>query len=171
MADVLLLNADAQPVSYLPLSAIQWKEAIVYLWLDKVTVLDWYDDWIVSSPSWETRVPAVIMLKRMMKRHSNPRFSKYNVFLRDMYTCQYCLDSFTNKRDLTLDHVIPVSKGGKSNFENTVCACKPCNHLKGDKLYPKPKIKPYKPDYWELTNKRKKLEFEIRHPSWNAYLT
>ena len=61
MTDVLVLNADAQPVSYLPLSAIQWKEAITYLWMDKVTVLDWYDDWIVSSPSWETRVPAVIM--------------------------------------------------------------------------------------------------------------
>ena len=46
MSDVLVLNADAQPVSYLPLSAIQWKEAITYMCLDKVTVLDWYDDWV-----------------------------------------------------------------------------------------------------------------------------
>ena len=65
MAHTLLLNADAQPVSYLPLSIIKWKEAITYLWLDKVTVLEWYDDWMVHSASWETRVPAVIMLKEM----------------------------------------------------------------------------------------------------------
>ena len=52
MSDVLVLNADAQPVSYLPLSAIQWKEAITYMCLDKVTVLDWYDDWVVRSAHW-----------------------------------------------------------------------------------------------------------------------
>ena len=63
MSDTLLLNADAQPVSYLPLSAIQWKEAVIYLWMDKVNVLEWYDDWIVRSSTWETRVPAVIMLR------------------------------------------------------------------------------------------------------------
>ena len=57
LSHTLLLNADAQPVSYLPLSAIRWREAVTYLWLDKVTVLDWYDDWIVHSASWETRVP------------------------------------------------------------------------------------------------------------------
>ena len=68
MAHTLLLNADAQPVSYLPLSIIKWKEAITYLWLDKVTVLEWYDDWMVHSASWETRVPAVIMLKEMQRR-------------------------------------------------------------------------------------------------------
>ncbi len=90
MADVLVLNADGLPVSYLPLSTIQWKEAVTYLWLDKVTVLDWYDDWIVRSASWETRVPAVIMLKDMMKRKKIPRFSKTNVFMRDLHHCQYC---------------------------------------------------------------------------------
>jgi hypothetical protein len=52
VGQVLLLNADAQPVSYLPLSAIEWKEAITYLWLNKVTVLEWYDDWMVRSESW-----------------------------------------------------------------------------------------------------------------------
>ena len=70
MADTLVLNADGLPVSYLPLSTVQWKEAVTYLWLDKVTVLDWYDDWIVRSASWETRVPAVIMMKEMMRRLS-----------------------------------------------------------------------------------------------------
>jgi len=56
MADTLVLNADGQPVSLLPPSTIQWKEAITYLWLDKVNVLEWYDDWVVSSASWVNTV-------------------------------------------------------------------------------------------------------------------
>ncbi len=52
--DTLVLNKDAQPISILPLSAIGWQEAIKYMWLDRVHVLEWYDDWIVRSPTWET---------------------------------------------------------------------------------------------------------------------
>jgi hypothetical protein len=59
----LVLNADAQPTSLLPLSVVDWREAIRYLVLDKVSVMAWYDDWIVHSANWSTRVPAVIMLK------------------------------------------------------------------------------------------------------------
>ena len=169
MADVLVLNADGLPVSYLPLSTIQWKEAVTYLWLDKVTVLDWYDDWIVRSSSWETRVPAVIMLKDMMRRKKTPRFSKTNVFLRDLHHCQYCNTLFP-KSVLTLDHVLPISHGGKTNWENIVTACSPCNARKGNDKRVKPKIAPYQPDYYELVNKRKQLEFDIRHPSWEIWL-
>ena len=169
MADTLVLNADAQPVSYLPLSAVQWKEAITYMWLDKCTVLEWYDDWMVHSAQWETRVPAVIMLKDMMRRRRKPRFSKTNVYLRDLYTCQYCLTQFP-KSQLTIDHVIPLSKGGRTNWENIVCACNPCNSRKGNRLTPKPKIQPYQPDYYELVNKRKQLPLQLRHPSWEPYI-
>jgi len=169
MADVLLLNADAQPVSYLPLSAINWKDAITYLWLDKVTVLDWYDDWMVRSSSWETRVPAVVMLKEMQKRKANPRFSKQNLYIRDLYTCQYCNTPYA-KSGLTLDHVLPISKGGKTSWLNIVAACGPCNHRKSDKTNMKPRRAPYAPDYYDLVNKRKSLEMHIAHPSWTAYL-
>src|SRR5210317_1412224 len=137
LGHTLLLNADAQPVSYLPLSAIQWKESITYLWLDKVTVLEWYDDWIVRSASWETRVPAVIMLKEMQRRRRKPRFSKTNLYVRDVYTCQYCNTPYT-RNNLTLDHVIPISKGGRTNWENIVAACGPCNTRKGNKTHMKP---------------------------------
>ena len=97
MSDVLLLNADAQPTSYLPLSVINWKEAITYLWMDKVVVLDWYDDWMVHSSSWETKVPAVVMLKEMQRRRGRPRFSKTNLYIRDLYTCQYCNTPYIRK--------------------------------------------------------------------------
>ena len=170
MSDVLVLNADAQPVSYLPLSAVQWKEAITYMWLDKCDVLEWYDDWIVRSSSWETKVPAVIMLKEFQRRRRTPRFSKTNLYLRDLYTCQYCNTPF-QRRELTMDHVRPISMGGKTNWENIVAACGPCNTRKGNKMIMKPKRMPYKPDYWELVNNRKQLDIDVRHPSWRNWLT
>jgi len=169
LSQVLLLNADAQPISYLPLSAIQWKEAITYLWLDKVTVLEWYDNWIVRSASWETKVPAVMMLKEMQRRRRMPRFSKVNLYIRDLYTCQYCNTPYT-KNNLTLDHVIPLSKGGKTRWENIVAACGPCNTRKGNKTIMKPKTIPYQPTYYELVANRKKLDIQIAHPSWKGYL-
>lgn len=169
MSDTLLLNNDAQPISYLPLSAVQWKDAITYLWLDKVTVLEWYDDWVVRSASWETRVPAVIMLKEQMRRKTHPRFSKSNVYLRDLYTCQYCKVQLT-RNTATVDHVLPLSKGGKTEWTNIVTACEPCNSKKGDKLFPKPSMMPHKPDYFELVNKRKQLPFNIKHESWLNFI-
>lgn len=169
MADVLVLNTDAQPVSYFPLSAISWKEAITYVWLEKATVLEWYDDWIVSSPSWETKVPAIIMLKDQARRRMKPRFTKSNLFLRDLYTCQYCNKQLT-RDTVTLDHVVPQCKGGRTTWENIVTACGPCNSRKGDSLTPKPKTIPYRPDYYELVNKRKQLPFDIKHDSWLDFL-
>ena len=170
MSDVLVLNADAQPVSYLPLSAIPWKEAITYLWMDKVIVLDWYDDWIVSSPSWETKVPAVIMMKQMMKRRTNPRFGKNNLYIRDLFTCQYCDHRFV-KSKLTLDHVVPLSLGGRTAWTNIVAACGPCNVSKGNKTIMKPNRRPRQPDYYELVSKRKQLEFtNLKHPTWGNYI-
>lgn len=169
MADTLVLNADGQPISLLPPSTIVWKEAITYLWLEKVHVLEWYDDWIVRSASWETKVPAVIMLKEMYRRKRSPRFSRYNLYLRDMFTCQYCLTSFP-KSQLTIDHVLPLSKGGKTVWNNISTACMPCNGKKGNNENIRPKRMPYQPDYYELANNRKQLEFEIRHPSWEQFL-
>jgi len=170
VSDTLVLNADAQPVSYLPLSSIQWKEAVMYMYHDKCTVLDWYDDWIVRSPSWETRVPAVIMLKDFMKRRRNPRFSKNNLYLRDQYTCKYCNTRFP-KKELTIDHVQPISKGGKTTWENCVCACNPCNSRKGNKLNIKPLETPHRPGYYELVRKRKLMDLQLKHPSWEKWLS
>jgi len=169
MADVLLLNADAQPVSYLPLSVIQWKEAIMYMYHDKCSVLEWYDDWMVHSPNWETKVPAVIMLKDFVHQKTYVRFSKSNVFLRDQYQCLYCTCNIARATG-TLDHVIPVSKGGKTNFENIATACADCNTRKADKTLMKPIYAPYRPGYYELVRKRKQLPFTVKHPSWEQWI-
>jgi 5-methylcytosine-specific restriction endonuclease McrA len=166
----LLLNADMPPVSLLPLSTVDWQEAIRYLVLDKVEVLEWHDDWIVHSATWETRVPAVVMLKEYQKPKSTMRFSKRNVFLRDSYKCQYCSIEVTETA-ATLDHVVPVSKGGKTTWENSTTACKPCNYRKAAHVGKfKPKVTPYKPSFWDLVEKRRLRGWHYQHNSWINYL-
>lgn len=165
----LILNADGAPVSWLPLSIIPWEEAIKYLVLEKAAVLDYYDDWTVRSENWSTRVPAVMMLYEYEKRKTTVRFSKQNVFLRDKFQCQYCGNKVT-RASATLDHVLPVSHGGKTSFENTVTACGPCNAAKGNNKKIKPKIKPYKPNYYQLVESRRSIDWQLAHQSWKAYL-
>lgn len=169
MSDTLVLNADGLPVSMLPLSIIQWKEAVLYMYHDKATVLEWYDDWTVRSQRWETRVPAVIMLKEYLHKTRKPRFSKSNLYLRDMYECAYC-GTKVNRGTATMDHVLPISKGGKTNWENIVTACGPCNSRKGNDERIRPRYKPYAPGYYELVRKRKQLPMDLKHPSWEKWL-
>ena len=165
----LLLNADMQPVSLLPLSIVDWQESIRYLVLNKVEVLEWHDDWVVHSANWQTRVPAVVMLHDYQKPKSTMRLSKRNIFLRDEYLCQYCGTHVTDQ-SATVDHVLPVSKGGKTTWENSATACKPCNYRKAASTNMKPTRVPYKPHFWDLVEKRRKRGFHLAHPSWAVYL-
>jgi 5-methylcytosine-specific restriction endonuclease McrA len=165
----LLLNADGIPVSYLPLSILSWQESIKYMVLEKARVLESYDDWTVHSPTWSVAVPAVMMLLEYEKRKATLRFSKQNIFLRDGYECQYC-GVEVNRKTATLDHVLPISKGGKSVWDNCTTACGRCNALKGNKSGVFPKVKPYKPNYFALVEKRKKMSYDLRHESWKNYL-
>ena len=170
MADTLVLNADGMPVSVLPLSTINWQESIRYMVLEKADVLYWHESWIVRSANWETPVPSVIMLRDYMKPKQAVRFSRSNVFLRDGYKCMYCYTKL-EKKECTLDHVLPTSHGGKTTFENTVTSCSPCNANKGANKKIVPKIKPYKPDYYDLVNKRKKQGFEnVRFKEWLQFI-
>ena len=169
MSDCLLLNTDGQPVSLLPMSTLTWQDAIKYIVLDKATVLEWHEDWIVRSARWETQVPAVLMLKEYMKPKTTVRFSKSNVFLRDLYTCQYCGDA-VNRKTATLDHVLPVSHGGKTTYENCVTACGPCNSSKGNNKKIRPKKTPHRPGYFELVERRKRMPFDLKHPGWAVYI-
>lgn len=166
----LMLNADGAPISWLPLSIATWQESIQKMVSGKAVVLHFYEDWIVRSANWSTPVPAVMILRDYEKRKATIRFSKLNVFLRDGYECQYCKELVTRK-NATLDHVLPVSHGGKTTFENTVTACAPCNANKGNDKKIVPAHKPVKPSYYQLVDKRKKLKWDVAHPSWNHYLT
>lgn len=168
--NTLLLNADLQPMSLLPLSTISWQEAIRYMVLEKVEVLSWYEDWIVHSARWNTAVPAVIALKEYQKPKRTLRLTKRNIFLRDQYHCQYCGHDVKD-RDATVDHVTPLSLGGRATWQNLATACKPCNYRKANRLQMKPSRIPYKPDFWELVEKHRKMPHRHSHPSWSDYLS
>ena len=171
MSDTLVLNADGLPVSVMPLSVIPWEEAIKYMVLDKADVLLFHENWIVHSATWETQVPSVIMLREYMKAKQTVRFSRANVYLRDNGQCAYC-STHIERKESTLDHVHPVSLGGKTTWENTVTACGPCNASKANKTKGwKPKFTPYKPDFYDLVNKRKKQGFHnVRFQEWLQFI-
>ena len=131
-APALVLNADFRPLNYFPLSLWSWQDAVKAVCLDRVTIISEYEQRI-SSPSMEIRLPSVIALKEYVPQTRNPAFTRFNVFLRDRFSCQYCGTSHSAS-DLTFDHVVPRSKGGRTNWMNVVAACGPCNLRKANKL-------------------------------------
>lgn len=168
MSDTLLLNADGAPLSVTPLSTLTWQESIKLIWLDKVNILEWHEDWEVHSPNHTLKVPSVIAVRGYVTNSNTVNFTRSNIFIRDAYTCQYCLDVFSPK-DLTLDHVKPKSKGGKTNWQNIVSACKKCNHAKGNRSDIKPAKEPIQPNFYQIYG-NKNFTLNIRHESWLNYL-
>lgn len=168
MSDCLLLNSNYEPISILPLSVIGWQHALKLYFLDRVEILESYEDWVVRSEKLTINVPSVLVTKEYFNNKKHVKFSRYNMYLRDLFQCQYCGDTFDHD-ELTIDHVLPRASGGKTNWENCCTACKPCNFKKGSKLQ-KPLRMPYKPDYYNLVNKWKNRPVTIKHTSWNQYL-
>jgi 5-methylcytosine-specific restriction endonuclease McrA len=167
MRDTLLLNADGTPLSIAPLSTLTWQESIKLIWLDRIQVLEWHDDWQVHSPSVTLTVPSVIIVRDFVKRRFNTNFSRSNVYLRDNYMCQYCKQMFSNK-ELTLDHVIPRSLGGKTTWTNIVSACKKCNNEKASHTHIKPYKEPRQPDFYQLVSGVNPIH--IDHEIWYKYI-
>ena len=114
-APALVLNADFRPLNYFPLSLWSWQDAVKAVCLDRVTIVSEYDC-SISSPSMEMKLPSVIALKEYVPQMRNPAFTRFNVFLRDRFTCQYCGEGHAAS-DLTFDHVVPRSRGGANNME------------------------------------------------------
>ena len=122
---VLVLNA-----SYEPMHIVSIKRAITLIMHEVAEVLEDSQDFI-HSPSTIMPVPSVIRLRKFIRR---PRvqvvpFSRRNVLRRDFFTCQYCGSTL----ELTIDHVMPRSRGGRHAWDNVVTACRECNQKKGNK--------------------------------------
>ena len=84
----LVLNADFRPLSYYPLSLWSWQDAIKAVFLERVNIVAEYDR-AVRSPSLEMKLPSVVSLKTFVKPSTQPAFTRFNVFLRDKFSCQY----------------------------------------------------------------------------------
>ncbi|MEZ5871244.1 MAG: HNH endonuclease [Nitratireductor sp.] len=165
----LVLNADYRPLSYYPLSLWSWQDAIKAVFLDRVNIVAEYES-AVRSPSFSMRLPSVVCLKTYIKPSRNPAFTRFNVFLRDRFECQYC----GSGHDLTFDHVIPRSKGGQTTWENVCAACSPCNLRKGNKLPREAKMwpsqMPFIPKLEDLHRNGRRFPPNFLHESWMDYL-
>ena len=101
----LVLNADFRPLCYYPLSVWSWQNTVKAVFLDRVNIISEYENEI-HSPSLTMKIPSVISLKQYVVPQENPAFTRFNVFLRDNFTCQYCNTRFPAKQ-LTFDHWRP----------------------------------------------------------------
>ena len=129
MRKVLLLNADGEP-----LGMIHWSRALNLVFKGRVHVYEYFDDEIVRSTRESFRLPSVVGLLQYVLIPSRRRISlsKKNVLARDGYQCQYCDKQLTDKT-VTVDHVMPRSRGGAHSWTNVVASCRPCNNAKDDK--------------------------------------
>ena len=168
MEQTLLLNA-----TYEPLKIVDWRKAITLWCQGKVEVISEYDT-EVRSVSLTFKLPSVIRLLRYItirKRFDYVPFSRANIYARDGQRCQYCGDDFPVS-ELTFDHVVPVSQGGRKDWENIVTSCVTCNRRKGGRTpgqarmrVVRPPCRPTRPPVVRLT-----LGLRNAPESWRDYL-
>ena len=165
----LVLNADYRPLSYYPLSLWPWQEAIKAAWLERVDIVAEYDQ-VARSPSIEIRIPSVVVLKDYVRPQRQVAFTRFNLFLRDEFRCQYC----GARGDLTFDHVVPRARGGLTSWENVVAACAPCNLRKGARSLKQAGMRlrrpPRRPGAEELRNLGRRFPPNHLHETWRDFL-
>jgi Restriction endonuclease len=127
----LVLNADYRPVRTYPLKRYSWRKSIEQFLAGRVTVVAEYDR-VVRSERMEIRIPSVVALNRYENLDRPAPLTRLGVFTRDRFRCAICGESFPGEQ-LTFDHVVPQSRGGRSTWTNLVAACLPCNQRKGDR--------------------------------------
>jgi 5-methylcytosine-specific restriction endonuclease McrA len=152
---------------------VGWQKAIVLWFQGKVEIIE-HHELYARSVKESFRLPSIIRLYRFINIRNKPsiRFCRENVYLRDDYTCQYCHVKFEG-RDLTMDHVQPVSHGGKKDWKNIVTACRKCNQTKGNRSPRKAKMplkkNPVKPRWLPMAEV--KVTSTASPRSWKVYLS
>ena len=171
----LVLNADYQPLSYYPLSLWCWQTVVKAVFLDRVNIVSEYDRFIRST-NFELKLPSVIALKKYVKPATYPAFTRFNLFLRDRFTCQYCGGGYPARhgQELTFDHVTPRSQGGRTTWENVTTACSPCKLHKGGRTPREAGMEPYaapfRPTVHQLQANGRFFPPNYLHDSWRDYL-
>ena len=168
----LVLNADFRPLSYFPLSLWCWQDAVKAVFMGRVETLSEYER-VVHSPSFAMRLPSVIALRQFIPPRRRPAFTRFNVFLRDRFACQYCSGRFET-RELTFDHVTPRSRGGRTTWANVVTACSRCNMRKANRTPQEagmaPQRPPAAPSTWQLRENGRAFPPNFLHQDWRDYL-
>lgn len=146
MSETLVLSQGYQPVAVVP-----WQKAITLLFLGKIEIVREYEDRNLRSTHMVIKMPAVVrLLNAFKKRPNRVKFNRANIYARDKYKCQYC-GSTKLIKELTFDHVVPRTQGGKTTWENIVSSCNFCNLKKGGRTPEQAGMplltKPVKPKY------------------------
>ena len=168
MEQTLLLNA-----TYEPLKIVDWRKAITLWCQGKVEVIAVHDREI-RSVSFSIKLPSVIRLLRYItiRRHfDRVPFSRVNIYARDGHRCQYCGRQYPVP-DLTFDHVVPVSQGGRKDWENIVTCCVTCNRRKGGRTPAQAGLRVIRPPRRPTRPPAVRLTFGLRDApeSWRDYL-
>ena len=159
MNRTIVLNSD-----YTYLNTVSWKKAVKMIIKEKVEVVKSLSKEIINGDkTYKIPYPVVLRLVKMVSVIYKTRvpFNKRNIFIRDESICKYC---GCKPSKLTIDHVIPKSRGGKSTFENCISSCKPCNNKKNDRTPREAKMKiigkqPWQPSIMEFIQiKMKSME-------------
>ncbi|MFO0627856.1 MAG: HNH endonuclease [Polyangiales bacterium] len=162
MASTLLLNA-----TYEPMKVISWQRAITLLFLNKAELVEAYDE-VIRSINHAVHKPSVVRLRRYARQERKVKFSRVNIYRRDDFACQYC-GAQPGAAALTLDHVLPRARGGRTEWLNIVTACTRCNAAKADRTPEQAAMplrrRPYKPNAMPMVSPQ-----ECGHPAWLGYL-
>ena len=169
----LVLNNQYLPLSLFPLSTISVEDAFVRYFKGNCQVVLWHDRRILTPSHKDLYWPSIIVNNKSAGVKSGEvRLRKTTLFYRDNCKCAHCLTDLTFN-NMTYEHVLPKAKGGVHSWENVVAACKECNSRKGDNLPVgrfKPKIKPFKPTYFDLLESRKKFPIHVSDLRWKSFL-
>jgi 5-methylcytosine-specific restriction endonuclease McrA len=168
MEQTLLLNA-----TYEPLKVVHWQKAITLWCQGKVEIIASHDREI-RAVSFSLKLPSVIRLLRYVrikKRFDYVPFSRANIYARDGYTCQYCAHQLPTQ-ELTFDHVVPVSQGGRKDWENIVTCCVSCNRRKGGRTPEEARMRLVKPPRRPDSAPAIRITIGLRNApdSWRDYL-
>jgi len=168
MEQTLLLNA-----TYEPLKVVHWQKAVT-LWCQGKVEIVAHHDREIRAVTFTFKLPSVIRLLRYVrikKRFDYVPFSRANIYARDGYCCQYCAKAFPTQ-ELTFDHVMPVSQGGRKDWENIVTCCVSCNRRKGGRTPEEAGMHLVRPP--QRPGSAPAIHFTIRLPSapdsWRDYL-
>ena len=163
---VLILNSAYEPLQIVPM-----RRAIKLIFRG-VAVVEKYSDSVWKTSSVDYQLPSVVRLLQFFRViNKNYKIGRKKIFLRDKNVCQYCQRVFGGK-SLTIDHIIPKSRGGTSEWDNLVTSCLKCNHKKGDKLLSEWGVqnppKPKRPTTFMYTLMLKTMG--EHNPKWREFL-
>lgn len=169
----LVLNPDYSPVAIVPsLSTIPAEEAIVRVIKENADCILTFKRKILTPSHDDWFWPSVIVNKEFYKRYTDVRLRHISLFYRDHGMCQYCEKKLT-EHEITCDHVVPRTAGGKHEWTNVVASCKRCNGEKDDNMPVgkwKPKIKPYTPTFYDILDKRRKFPILVDDAEWEQFI-